>query len=149
MSRNHFKITKGVSLSPVISRPSDPENGDMIYNSTNNVFERYENGVWTPFSSSASKTVGARISSAGVVSGESQDFINGNASYSGGTCTITLNSFFNTISSVQCTIIGDVTGGTLGDVSVSSASTSSIVINTSTLAVGNVNRDFYITVTGT
>ena len=46
MSRNHAKIGKGLSLSPVASRPSDPENGDIIYNSTTNAFEIYENGLW-------------------------------------------------------------------------------------------------------
>ena len=54
MSRNHFKINKGVSLGPVTSRPSDPENGDMIYNNTNAVFERYEAGGWKSFSSGSS-----------------------------------------------------------------------------------------------
>ncbi len=51
MSRQHFKIGKGISLSPVSARPSDPENGDMIYNSANSQFERYQNGVWGAFGS--------------------------------------------------------------------------------------------------
>ena len=42
MSRQHFKIGKGISLTPVASRPTDPENGDVIYNSTTNLVERYE-----------------------------------------------------------------------------------------------------------
>jgi hypothetical protein len=49
VSKQHFKIGKGVNLSPVTTRPSDPENGDMIYNSTNSQFEKYENGVWGVF----------------------------------------------------------------------------------------------------
>ena len=98
---------------------------------------------------STSKTVGAKISSGGIVSGETEDFINGSATYVGGSCTITLNTFFTTIGSVQCTLFGDVTAGTLGLISVYSASTTTIIITTSTPGVGNVNRDFYITVTGT
>ena len=46
MSRQHFKIGKGISLTPVASRPTDPENGDVIYNSTTNLVERYEDGAW-------------------------------------------------------------------------------------------------------
>lgn len=105
--------------------------------------------AWQPAASGTGITVGAQISSTGVVTGETQNFINGNASYSGGTCTITLNTFFSSISSVQCTLIGDVTAGSLGVISVSSASTTSIVVKTSTPGSGNINRDFFITVTGT
>lgn len=46
MSRNHFKINKGLSLGPVATQPADPENGDLIYNNSNSRFERYENGAW-------------------------------------------------------------------------------------------------------
>lgn len=46
MSRNHFKISKGVSLGPVLTRPSDPEDGDIIYNATSGKLERYENTAW-------------------------------------------------------------------------------------------------------
>lgn len=46
MSRNHNKIAKGLSLTPVASRPADPENGDLIYNSSNFQFEKYEDGIW-------------------------------------------------------------------------------------------------------
>lgn len=97
----------------------------------------------------ASKTVGAFITSGGSVFNESENFINGNAVYAGGNCTITLNTFFSTISSVQCTLYGNVTGGTLGLISVSSATTATILVHTSTPGSGNINRDFFITVTGT
>lgn len=137
--------------------------GDLLYGGTSGTGTRLPNGTSGQFLksnggtaapswasvSTTSITVGARISSTGVVSGESQDFINGNASYTGGTCTITLNAFFATIASVQCTLIGDVTLGTLGAISVVSASTSTIVVATSTAGVGNTNQNFYITVTGT
>jgi hypothetical protein len=64
MSRNHAKIGKGLSLSPVASRPSDPEDGDLIYNSANAQFEKYENGAWSSLSSvPATVSVSARNSS--------------------------------------------------------------------------------------
>lgn len=58
MSRNHAKIGKGLSLSPVASRPSDPENGDLIYNSTNAQFEKYEGGIWKTLGSSSGGSSG-------------------------------------------------------------------------------------------
>lgn len=57
MSRKHFKASQGIHVSPVDSRPADAENGDMIYNQTLNQFEKYENGVWTSFSGSASTSL--------------------------------------------------------------------------------------------
>jgi hypothetical protein len=57
MSRNHFKISKGVSLSPVTAQPSDPENGDIIYNSTTTRFEKYEAGSWSTLGSGANQTL--------------------------------------------------------------------------------------------
>lgn len=64
MSRNHFKVNKGMSLGPVTTRPADPENGDIIYNSANSQFEKYENGAWSSFSSAPSVvSVSARNSS--------------------------------------------------------------------------------------
>lgn len=47
MSRKHSKISNGISITPVSARPADPENGDVIYNSTNLQFEKYENGKWS------------------------------------------------------------------------------------------------------
>ena len=46
MSRQHFNISKGLTITPVAARPSDPQDGDIIYNSTNLQFEKYQNGVW-------------------------------------------------------------------------------------------------------
>jgi len=57
MSRQHFKISKGISLTPTTSQPVDPENGDVIYNSTSNQFEGYESGVWGTFGSGGSGVV--------------------------------------------------------------------------------------------
>lgn len=57
MSRNHFKINKGVSLGPVAAQPSDPENGDLIYNSTDAQFQKYEGGVWKTLGSGAGGSV--------------------------------------------------------------------------------------------
>jgi hypothetical protein len=57
MSRNHCKISKGVSLSPVTTQPSDPENGDIIYNSTSARFEKYEAGAWSTVGSGANQTL--------------------------------------------------------------------------------------------
>lgn len=94
------------------------------------------------------KVVGAGISSTGVVSNDTDNFINGNATYSSGTCTITLNPYFTTIYSVHCTIIGDVTAANLGIISVASTTTTTIIVKTSTPGTGNINRDFYITVLG-
>lgn len=54
MSRKHLKASQGINVSPVASRPTDAENGDMIYNETLNQFEKYENGTWTSFSGSSS-----------------------------------------------------------------------------------------------
>ena len=53
------------------------------------------------------KVAGAKIVAAGTVSGENIDWINGNASVATSTFTITLTTgFFNSISSVQVSIIG-------------------------------------------
>lgn len=57
MSRNHFKINKGLSLGPVSTQPSDPENGDLIYNSTSGQFEKYQNGTWQSLGSSGSSPI--------------------------------------------------------------------------------------------
>lgn len=46
MSRQHFQVSKGLTVTPVTARPSDPQNGDIIYNSTTSSHERYENGAW-------------------------------------------------------------------------------------------------------
>lgn len=68
MSRNHAKIGKGLSLTPVAARPSDPENGDLIYNNANAQFEKYENGAWSMLSSAAAPyLVFARNSSGQVL----------------------------------------------------------------------------------
>jgi len=95
-----------------------------------------------------SHTVGAEVSSAGTVSNESENFIDGSVSVSTSTFTITLVSgFFSSVSSVAVSIKGDATSN-LGVFAVSSASASTIVVSFSTPGVGNAPRDFYISVTG-
>ena len=106
------------------------------------------NGSSAPSWQSRAYTAGAQISSTGVVSNESDDFINGNASVSTSTFTITLNTFFSAIHSVNVTIIGDATMN-LGVCAVNSVSTSSIVVSFSTPGSGNTARPFHISVTGT
>jgi hypothetical protein len=53
MARNHFKIDRGITLTPQASAPSDPTNGDIYYNSTLGKFKKYENGTWTDIGSGA------------------------------------------------------------------------------------------------
>lgn len=51
MSKQHFKVSKGLSIIPVDAQPVDADNGDIIYNSTANEFQKYENGAWSSFGS--------------------------------------------------------------------------------------------------
>lgn len=46
MADNHFTINRGLTLNPQTSAPSNPNDGDMYYDSTLNKFQKYENGVW-------------------------------------------------------------------------------------------------------
>jgi len=45
MSINFYKVRNGICLKPN-AVPSSPENGDMYYDSTSNLFQFYQNGVW-------------------------------------------------------------------------------------------------------
>lgn len=46
MSQDSFRVKKSLTLVPVSARPSSPSNGEIIYNSTANNFEKYINGAW-------------------------------------------------------------------------------------------------------
>lgn len=52
MSKNSFKVDKSLTLKPQVSAPSNPENGDLYYDSTLNKFRKYENGAWSDISGS-------------------------------------------------------------------------------------------------
>lgn len=66
MSRKHFKISKGISISPVTAQPADAENGDLIYNSSTSQFEKYENGAWTSLGSVELPTSSNLIQNLGI-----------------------------------------------------------------------------------
>ena len=51
MSDNFLKIHKGVGLAPQAAEPANPSNGDIYYDSSLNVFRKYENGAWSNLSS--------------------------------------------------------------------------------------------------
>lgn len=51
MSTDFFKISKGVTLSPQPTEPSNPTNGDIYYDNSLNKFRKYENGAWTDLGS--------------------------------------------------------------------------------------------------
>jgi hypothetical protein len=46
MSSNFTKIAKGISIGVLTADPGDGQNGDIYYNSTSNIFRKYENGMW-------------------------------------------------------------------------------------------------------
>jgi hypothetical protein len=54
MASNHYKISKGITLNPQTSAPSNPVDGDIFYDDTLNKFRAYQNGAWTDLISSGS-----------------------------------------------------------------------------------------------
>lgn len=66
MSRKHFKISKGISISPVSAQPADAENGDLIYNNTSSQFEKYENGAWSSLGSTELPTSSNLVQNLGL-----------------------------------------------------------------------------------
>ena len=50
MANNFFKIDRGLSVTPQSTTPTNPQNGDIYYDDTLNVFRRYEAGAWKTFS---------------------------------------------------------------------------------------------------
>lgn len=55
MSINSTKIDSSLVLRPQGSEPSAPENGEIYYDSTLQVFRKYENGFWSNLSSAGGK----------------------------------------------------------------------------------------------
>lgn len=53
MANNFFKVGRGLSLIGQTSAPSNPVNGDIYYDTTLNLFQKYENGAWGSFGGSA------------------------------------------------------------------------------------------------
>jgi hypothetical protein len=51
MSKNFFKVNKGITLIPQTGAPSDPSNGAIYYDSTLGKFRKYEAGAWTDLGS--------------------------------------------------------------------------------------------------
>lgn len=156
-------LTSGGAGAPTWTSPlSNPmtTGGDMIYGGASGAATRLANGSAFQLLQSAGGTsaptwatipwtASATISSTGVVSSEVSDFISGNCSNSAGTATCTFTgSFWSANPNCQVTIIGDVTGGSLGAVSISSQTTSSVVVKQSTAGVGNVSRDFSLVCNG-
>jgi hypothetical protein len=46
MSQDSFRVKNSLVIAAVAAQPSSPENGQIIYNSTANAFEKYVNGAW-------------------------------------------------------------------------------------------------------
>lgn len=94
-------------------------------------------------------TYSASVGNTGTVASENGDFISGNCTNSAGTATCTFNGgFWLSSPNCQVTVIGDVTAGFLGTVSISSQSTGSVVIKQSTAGSGNISRDLSLTCNG-
>lgn len=56
MAIDHFKIDKGLSLTPRPGAPLSPTNGDAYYDAPTQRFRFYENGVWKDLGSGGSGT---------------------------------------------------------------------------------------------
>lgn len=56
MANNSFKIDKSISLNPLASAPSSPQNGDIYYDSGLNKFRKYENSAWSDLGSGGTST---------------------------------------------------------------------------------------------
>lgn len=78
MARNFFKIDKGITFIPQASAPSDPQNGEIYYDSTLGGLRRYEAGAWVMFNAASAGAIysysyanaSARTSATGFVSGD-------------------------------------------------------------------------------
>ena len=57
MAQNSFRIKNSLLLDPVAARPSNPSNGDVIYNSATGSFEFYANGSWTSYANQVTNFV--------------------------------------------------------------------------------------------
>jgi len=66
-----MKIRNGTSYPGLAADPSDPQNGDLYYNTTSQVFRQYTNGVWSNLGSGAVTTVSVNTANglAGTSSG--------------------------------------------------------------------------------
>lgn len=51
MADSFFKIRNGVNFGSLASDPSNPQNGDVYYNTTLQSFRRFQNGAWGAFGS--------------------------------------------------------------------------------------------------
>ena len=71
MSIQFMKIRNGTSYPGLAADPSDPQNGDLYYNTTSQVFRQYTNGVWSNLGSGAVTTVSVNTANglAGTSSG--------------------------------------------------------------------------------
>jgi len=47
MSNSFFKVNKGINLSPQTSTPTNPLEGDIYFDSTQNTLKQYANGAWS------------------------------------------------------------------------------------------------------
>jgi hypothetical protein len=65
MSKVFSHIQSGISNAGLASDPSDPQDGDLYYNTTSNVFRQYINGAWQNVGTSS--TTGT-VTSVSVVS---------------------------------------------------------------------------------
>lgn len=54
MSLNALKLGGSVKVGSFTADPSSPENGEIYYNTTSNVFRKYENGAWSNLASGSS-----------------------------------------------------------------------------------------------
>lgn len=54
MSLNAKKFSGPIKVGSVSADPSSPQNGELYYNTTSNVFRKYENGSWMNLSTSVS-----------------------------------------------------------------------------------------------
>lgn len=70
MADNFFKVRNGINFGSLASAPSNPQNGDVYYDTTIGGFQAYQNGAW-----------GALGSGSGTGGGDDIDSLNYSASF--------------------------------------------------------------------
>jgi hypothetical protein len=163
VSRQHFKIGKGISITPVATRPSDPENGDVIYNSTNTQFEKYENGTWSAFASAGSNSTLSNLTSptainqdlifnksiALVKTGDKTGVASEALSVLTGSTTTTGSSGSLTLGSGSSASASGVVSLTSGATTLTGSTTGTVTIRSGNAGTGNTSSGAVTITTGT